>query len=485
METSSRKVGSIPRRTELGAQPNHFVRIVLISPYELGRQPFGLAEPTTWLRESGFHVDCLDLSLQRLVPGILAKADMIGIYVAMHTATRIAVEALPRIQAYAPTAYVCVYGLYAPVNEALFRSLGVGAVFGGEFEPALLALAKRLSIGEDGVQSEPIVNLAKIEFKKPDRTTLPTLSRYAKLILPDGRTNVMGFVEGSRGCKHRCRHCPIVPVYDGKFRIVPVNVVMADICAQVAQGAEHISFGDPDFLNGPRHAERLVRALHGEFPDLTFDATIKIQHLINSKDFLPTLKKCGCSFITSAVESVDDQILHHLDKNHTNEDFGTVVRLTREVGIALAPTFVPFNPWITLEGYVEFLRRLVELRLVESVPPIQLAIRLLVPEGSLLLRLPEMRKWINKYDPNILGYQWRHADPRVDKLQERIQALVERAERVSIARRDVFEQIWQKAHEAMGVHTPRLPNDLGEPIPHHSEPWYCCAEPTSRQLMNF
>ena len=92
------------------------MKVVLINPYELGRKPFGLAEPAAWLKRAGCEVQCLDLSLQMLEPGVLAGADLVAIYVAMHTATRVAVAALPRIRQLAPDAHLCVYGLYAPIN---------------------------------------------------------------------------------------------------------------------------------------------------------------------------------------------------------------------------------------------------------------------------------------------------------------------------------------------------------------------------------
>ena len=333
---------------------------------------------------------------------------MVAVYVGMHTATRIAVEALPRIRRLAPKAHVCVYGLYAPMNEALLRGLGVGAVLGGELEPALVSLCQRLrttgtATGTQMSQSEPVISLGKVAFEVPDRSVLPKLSRYAHLVLPDGSTRVAGFAEGSRGCKHLCRHCPVVPVYQGKFRIVPADVVMADIRQQVREGATHISFGDPDFFNGPTHALRLARALNEALPDVTFDATIKIQHLIDHAELLPELRRCGCLFITSAVEAVDDDILRRLAKNHTGRDFDRAVTLTREAGIALAPTFVAFTPWTTLEGYIALLERLLELQLVASVPPVQLTIRLLVPEGSYLLQLPDFEEKLLPFDPKLLG----------------------------------------------------------------------------------
>jgi radical SAM superfamily enzyme YgiQ (UPF0313 family) len=486
---------SDPTATEVAAQGHRTVatraplfRVVLVNPYELGRQPFALASPTAWLARAGFAVECVDLSLQKLDPSTFEDAGLVAIYVGMHTATRIAIEALPRIrQLAAPRAHLCVYGLYAPMNEATLRERGVATVLGGEFEPELLALAERLRAGDHApLRQGPGAVLPKVAFIPPDRSRLPALARYARLLLPDGTQRVAGFAEGSRGCKHLCRHCPVVPVYRGRFRVVPVDVVMADIHAQVAAGARHISFGDPDFLNGPTHALRLARALHGAFPQVTFDATIKVQHLIEHAALLPELARLGCLFITSAVESVDDRVLEHLDKHHTGSDFERVTILLREAGIAFAPTFVAFTPWTTLHGYLALLGSLVRLGLVENVPPVQLTIRLLIPEGSYLLDLPGFRAQLDRFDPAMLGYPWRHDDPRVDGLQRSLMDFVAGAEQSGRARRDTFAGLWERAHAAAGAAAPSLDDaDFGAPAPRLSEPWYCCAEPTAQQLQSF
>jgi len=461
-------------------------KVVLINPYELGRQPFALAEPAAWLKNAGFDVTCLDLSLQKLDPKALADARLVAVYVGMHTATRIALAALPRIREMAPAAHLCVYGLYAPMNEELLRSVGVATILGGECEPGLLSLAERLKSGDGGAQQEPVINLAKIHFITPDRSGLPALARYAHLVLPDGGTRQAGFAEGSRGCKHLCRHCPVVPVYQGMFRVVPVDVVMADIRQQVAAGAQHISFGDPDFFNGPGHAVKLMQALYAEFPGVSYDAVIKIQHLIDHADLLPQLRDTGCAFITAAVESVDDEVLRHLAKNHSRADFARAVALCREAGIALAPTFVAFTPWITLAGYIDLLQSLLDLGLVEAVPPVQLSIRLLVPQGSHLLDLPGFRAVVGDFDATLLGYPWQHSDPRVDALQQEVQSWAMQAEQLKLPRRAVFERVWEMAHAAAGIAAQDLAQaDFGQAMAHLSEPWYCCAEPTSQQLQSF
>ncbi|MDA8094162.1 MAG: CUAEP/CCAEP-tail radical SAM protein [Betaproteobacteria bacterium] len=467
--------------------PQRGRRVVLISLYELGRQPFALAEPAAWLRGAGFDVVCVDLSLARLDTSVLSGAALVALHLSMHTATRIAAEAIPRIRDAAPDALLCAYGLYAPMNAKWLSTLGTDAVLGGEMEPGLVRLAEwAAGTREEACPVEPLVSRAKVDFVTPDRSDLPPLDRYAHLILPDGGRSVVGFTEASRGCKHLCRHCPIVPVYEGRFRIVPLEVVLDDIAQQHAAGARHISFGDPDFLNGPTHARRLIGLLRQRFPDLTFDATIKIEHLLAHEGMLAELKEAGCRFITSAVESLEDEVLRHLAKGHTRADFERALALCRAHGLALLPTFVPFTPWTTLESYADLLRALVDLKLVRAVAPVQLSIRLLVPAGSYLLRLEGFGARLDPFDERLLGYPWRHEDPRVDVLQQRVQAWVGEAEAKELPRERVFEGIWRMAHEAIGVQPPSLAGaDHGDALPRLSEPWYCCAEPTTSQLTGF
>ena len=449
------------------------MKIALISTYELGRQPFGLASPAAWLGRRGHDVFCVDTSRQPLPLATVTLADLVAFYLPMHTATRLAVPLIQRILKARPEAHICCYGLYAPMNEPFLRALGVKTVLGGEFEQALADLA------DGATDSQPLISLNRLHFVLPDRSRLPVLSSYATLYL-DGASKRVGSTEASRGCKHLCRHCPVVPVYNGAFRIVQRYVVLADIRQQVAMGAEHITFGDPDFFNGPGHAMAIVDALHAEFPWLTYDATIKIEHLLKHRDLLPRLKTTGCVFIVSAVESINDRVLELLDKGHTRADFVEAVRLTREAGLTLTPTFVTFTPWTTWRDFRELLETLVDLDMVENVAPIQLAIRLLIPAGSRLLELPEMQERLGEFDSSALSYQWRHDDPAVDRLCSEIQLLIQTEEQRKSSRRAIFARIWKLAHDRplpAGFH-------LGSSgaVPYLSEPWYCCAEPTSEQL---
>jgi radical SAM superfamily enzyme YgiQ (UPF0313 family) len=469
------------------------VNIVLISTYELGRQPFGLASPAAWLRKRGHDLVCLDLSRQSLDESAVRAAELIAIYLPMHTATRLAAKLIPTLRELNPLADLCCYGLYAPMNASYLRALGVATILGGEFEQGLAQLAERLQTRvqtEDrskvSPQPEPLVSLERLAFEVPDRSDMPPMGKYAHLVLPGGGFRLVGSTEASRGCKHLCRHCPIVPVYKGVFRIVSRDIVMHDIRQQVAGGAQHISFGDPDFFNGIRHAMELVEEFHREFPEVTYDVTIKIEHLKKYEAHLKKLKETGCLFVISAVEYLDDAVLRALDKGHTREDFLDVVHAFRALGMVLHPTFVPFTQWTTMESYLDLLRVIRDESLMENVAPIQLGIRLLIPEGSRLLELDEVRRNVGPFDPESLFYPWKHADPRIDALSETVQTIAAESDRRKESRSIAFERIWKAAHAAAGLDLPiTQPSQApSAAIPFLSEPWYCCAEPTREQFVS-
>jgi radical SAM superfamily enzyme YgiQ (UPF0313 family) len=473
------------------------VRTLLISTYDLGRQPFGLASPAAWLRRAGVEVECVDTSRDPLHARQIAAADLVAFYLPMHTATRLAAPLIARVRASNPAATIVAFGLYAPLNAAWLRDRGVTHVLGPESEGDLLALATdnsqlptpNLQINELNERPGPKA-IPHLPFIQPDRSSLPALSRYAALQMPDGTRRVVGNTEATRGCKHLCRHCPIVPVYRGAFRAVPVDVVIDDVRAQIASGARHISFGDPDFFNGPTHARRVLDRFTRECPGVTFDVTIKIEHLLKHSDLLPLLRESGCLFVTSAVESVDDDVLTKLRKGHTRGDFIRAVERCREAGIALSPTFVPFTPWTTLEGYVDLLDQVAALDMIESVAPIQLAIRLLVTAESALLELPDLRALVQPFDGESLTWPWRHQDPRVDALQQQVMRLVSGGQQAP--RDETFARIVASARAAAGLSAaeskpmsgaapgsdPATVRHRGQTPPYLTEAWYCCAEPT-------
>ncbi|HZN03296.1 MAG TPA: CUAEP/CCAEP-tail radical SAM protein [Candidatus Polarisedimenticolia bacterium] len=480
--------------------------ILLVSCYELGRQPLSVANAAAILTASGFAPQALDLARVPIDAEAVRRARLIAVSVPMHTALRLGVAAAERLRALNPEACLCFYGLYAWLNAESLLAGPADAVIGGECDEPLLSLAQSLAgaaatgmmdaaagAGRNvpGVRTRTSDEgpwLARPRPLVPERSLLPAIDGYVH-IEADGERLVAGQVESSRGCRHLCRHCPIPPVYGGRFFVVPAETVLEDARRQVEAGARHLSFADPDFLNGPGHAMKVARALHAAHPGITFDFTAKIEHLVKHRDRLAELRDLGCLFIISAVESIDDRVLRILDKGHTRSDVEAVLAATRAAGLTLRPTFVPFTPWTGLEGQRALIEFIVALDLVDAVDPIQTTIRLLVPPGSLLLEHEEMKPHLAGLDAARFTWTWRHPDPRVDALQIESAAIVEAAARAG----EPAEGTFRKLAAAAGATTVPAATDAAgadsrgsrrkrRPAPRLTEPWFCCAEPMEGQL---
>ncbi len=456
--------------------------ILLVACYELGHQPLGVAWPAAVLEARGYHPALLDVSMDPFDGARAAAARVVAIAVPMHTALRIGLGVAEQVRKVNPGCHVCFFGLYAGLNAEHLLANGADSIVSGEAEAPLVGLIEALDAGGDwravpGVASSgrrAAPHLARFPLPVPSRGALPPLARYVKLER-DGVQVVTGYAEASRGCLHLCTHCPIPPVYGGRFFAVPLEVCLADVRQQVAAGARHITFGDPDFLNGPTHAMRVARALHREFPEVTFDFTAKVEHLLRRRALLPELAELGCAFIVSAVESLSNTVLRHLDKGHSRADVVVALAAARDAGIPLRPTWVAFTPWTTLEDYREMLDFAEAEGLIDHVDPVQWGLRLLVPPGSLLLDSPAMRPYLGELAEAELSYRWTHPDPRMEALHQTVAAAVTRAAERQEDAAVTFATVRDLADAAAGARSRPalvLAGDRRRP-PRLTEPWFC------------
>lgn len=444
------------------------MRIVLISTYELGRQPIHLASPAARLRRHGHEVRTLDLAVEPWDDELVAWADAIGFSAPMHTALRLATAAARRIRSSRMDLPIAVYGLYAAVS-------GTDGPFdraiAGEYEQQLLDWITSVERGA------PLAGTTSFRgrsiFEVPDRFGLPGLDRYAQLRYGEDSV-LVGSVEASHGCRHECRHCPLPAVYGGRFRVVSAETVLTDIERLVDAGAGHITFGDADFFNGPRHSLRIVTALHRRWPHLTYDATVKVEHLKQYDRDLPTLAETGCIFVVSAFEILNNRILSILDKGHAAADASSVIHAARRAGFDLRPTWLPFTPWTSLQDVADIFSFIISHDLVDLTDPVQLSIRLLVPRGSLLAEHPDFLPHRAGYDPDRAAYRWRAPDERVDTLATEFANLAEEGTHQPPAA--TFVRMWRailEATERDPAPADSIPQGATLGRPRLTEPWFC------------
>lgn len=449
------------------------VRVLLISTYELGHQPLGLASPVAALTAAGHDVSTLDVALDPIGSADITKHDAIAISVPMHTAARLAQDVVRSVREIDPDVPIALYGLYAGEGA----TDDVAARFVGEYEPDLAAW---IADGMPRVGTR--ISIAQQTFAIPRRESLPSISQYGRLRI-DGEERPAGYVEASHGCRHRCRHCPIPAVYDGRYRIVSRESVLADVDAQVEMGVRHMTWGDPDFLNGPRHAMDLIEEVHRRHPDLTHDLTIKVEHLRRHERLLDRLAAAGTLFVVSAFETTDDRTLALLDKGHTATDMAWVVERARSAGIDIHPSWMPFVPWTVPSDVVGIFEFLVDHDLLGSTDPVQLSIRLLIPRHSLMLELEEVSSVIGPYDEDALSYRWSSTDPRADELQRRLSDRAESAVDNGDSPVETLVRMWADAVDAAGGDRGSVspPTSVTVGRPGLTESWFCCAEPTRAQ----
>jgi radical SAM superfamily enzyme YgiQ (UPF0313 family) len=439
--------------------------------------------PMAFLSRAGYSASAMDVSVEGFDPKLAARARVVGISVPMHTALRLGLRVAQEVRRVNPACHICFYGLYASLNAAYLLETVADSVIGGEFEEAFLSLIKALDRGEminiEGVSTKSRLSpptLSRLDFPAPDRSRLPRLDRYARLEFKN-EERLAGYVEASRGCLHRCTHCPIPPVYDGRFFVIPKDTVAAEIRSLVRDGARHITFGDPDFLNGPSHALRIARALHEEFPEITFDFTAKVEHILKHKDIFPELARLGCIFVVSAVESLSDHVLAHLEKGHTGTDVYEALKILSASGIAMRPTFVSFTPWTTIDDYIDVLEFAETEALIDHVDTVQYAIRLLVPPGSVLLGRADTARWLGRLNQESFTYEWTHPDPKMDELHRKVTRLVEAAVSRNEDAIDTFYRIRELASLVRGdmvTHqvAPDISHFRARP-PRLTEAWFC------------
>jgi radical SAM superfamily enzyme YgiQ (UPF0313 family) len=443
------------------------VRVLLVSTYELGHQPLHLASPAATLVGAGHEVRTIDISVEDWDDDLADWADAVAFSVPMHTAMRLALEGAAAVKARDRKKPVCLYGLYATVGGS-----DVDHVIAGEYEASLLGFLE----GTGGVH----VDLRRRRTALPLRGSLPALDRYARLRV-GGEERLAGYVEASHGCAHRCRHCPVPVVYDGRTRRVDADIVLDDVAQLVDAGARHITFGDPDFLNRWAHSMRIVEEFAARFPQITYDITTKVSHLVQHADLMPTLARTGCLFVVSAFECTNDRILGYLDKGHTSAEASHVTRELRSHGIEVRPSWLPFMPWTTVADVADILDFVVEHDLIGNVDPVQYTIKLLIPRGSLMLDVPEIVPYLGGYDAASLSYAWTAADPATVDLQRELADLVEAEPGL-----EVFANVDAAVRAAMGA-SPRdiVLDDGARGRPRLTEPWFCCAEPTKDQFGSF
>ena len=221
--------------------------------------------------------------------------------------------------------------------------------------------------------------------------------------------------------------------------------------------------------------------MHERFPDLTFDCTVKVEHVLAHPDIVAGVRRRGLP--------VRRLGLRERRRRHAGPPRQGPYRRRRgrprsdcsaRDGIEVRPSWLPFTPWTTRRQLQALLSTSSPGHdLVGNVDPVQYTIRLLLPPGRCSSTIPTSSRTSASTTPIGPSHTWRSADPAMDELQRELSAVVE----ARLAAGDVHRRR-STSRSATVVGWTRSPSMPTGPrrVPRLSEPWFCCAEPTAAQL---
>lgn len=406
------------------------IKILVISSFEGGYQPITAISAYSGLKNAGYeNTHFHDTYVDGIPENLFSNADLIAISVPLFDALQAGLQLSEMIRATAPNAQIVFFGQYATLNAGRLPGKYGNYAVCGEWEQPLINLAHHISSGNElnkiglvdardartGLIPHPYITRNQIVL--PDRSAAPALHKYPqphveKMLNRSGV--VVGGVESTRGCHHKCTYCSVYAAYDGKVIPIKDGIVIQDVRNLMAQGMTHLTFTDAEFFNAKNQGINLLRALHAEFPALTYDFTTRIDHIIEHEDSLREMKGLGVQFITSALEFPTQMVLDVVSKEISIEDIEEAIATLRDIGIRLSPTFIMFNPWVSkkdLDAFKDFIKR---NALDDVVDPIQYETRLHLYKGSPLLSRTSTAGLT--LIENEFHFDWKHPDPEVDEI---------------------------------------------------------------------
>lgn len=437
------------------------MKILLLSFYDLGKQPKIISELYSRLKTKYIEVDIVDYSIEdRDIQ--LDQYDAMGIYASMHTASVLAHnylknKILPK--------KVFTFGLYGNVLSELNENI----YYVEDFESEKLSTYLNIKFNDNFTLKNTV----------PDRKILPDISKYAHLV--KGNTKLIaGSVETTYGCKHSCTHCPVPIVFNRSFKTYSEEKIISDVSNQIESGAKHISFNDPDFFNGPKYSLKILDTLVNKFPSITYDSTIKVEHILKYEKYFTELSKMNMLFVISAFETTNDFILNILQKNHSSYDIEKATEISLLNNMDIRPTWMPFTPWTEIKDLHNIVSFIEKYQLRETVDPIQLTIKLLIPKKSLILTKPEIRKYIGVYDQESFSYLWSYKNPQVGELQETLFEYI--LQSYDTDENTQYKDMVTLIEEFSNVKLLSTNGYDYKQTPKLSESWFCCSEPNQIQI---
>jgi radical SAM superfamily enzyme YgiQ (UPF0313 family)/N-acetylglutamate synthase-like GNAT family acetyltransferase/2-polyprenyl-3-methyl-5-hydroxy-6-metoxy-1,4-benzoquinol methylase len=436
--TASFVKASKPKIKKKKSSKQNQKQVALISTYETGFQPLIASTAAAALIQNGITPDVYDLYLDKSDKTGIENHEFFGIGLTLFDSLPGGVAIAEEIREKNPHAHICFYGPYAVLNKERLLRYGDSCIL-GDWERPIVRLVQTVLSGndKDWTRLDQVYSFKNrsVKFKfdrdycvKPARHLLPPVHTYTNTFIENimNRKMVVGNIETTRGCHHKCKFCSVYATSGTKVKFAKPGVIMADADQLVQAGVEHITFVDAEFINDIKFSLSVVKQIHQKYPHLTYDFTTRIDHVVENEAAIPDFKQTGCIAITTSIEFPREDILEKLHKNITLKHILKGMEILKRNEIKVHTTFVTFNPWTDLEGLMNLSHYIKTNHLEDVIDPIQYETRLHLYKGSPLLKDKALSDiTIHEQD---FHYEWEHPDPQVEEVFLRMVKPVEEGE---------------------------------------------------------
>ena len=338
--------------------------------------PLGLAYVAAYLRKCGHEVRIADGIAQPRPLDVFTKMadqyDVIGITSISSYALRV-IELIRALKANDACPPVVVGGAHATVLPESLLERGADYAVVGEGEETMAELVESLGGGGKPLREVPglvfrengrYVRTGRREHIDPlDRVPLPArdllpMRLYSTSVARSSRRPSHSML-ASRGCPGICSFCDR-RIFGSRIRTFsPDRIVEEFFLLRDKYGARDVSLWDDNFVTCRDVALATCEGLRRRGLDLTWSVEARIDAV--DREVLEALKNAGCTFIAYGIESGSQRMLDHIKKRITKDGVREVIRMTKEVGLAIRGYYMFGFPTETLEDMEETLEFALEL----------------------------------------------------------------------------------------------------------------------------
>lgn len=233
------------------------------------------------------------------------------------------------------------------------------AILLGEAEASLAEMLHALRRGDDWRQVPGLVfrdgdgSISRSQRRKmiTNLDELPIPFRYESQFTPEQWVEI----RGSRGCYHNCAFCSVGAFYgaaDGpKWRGYSVSRMLQEIMHLYNRGARRFYFVDDQFFGPGKEGIARVRSFAQSLLDLGLDIEWQIFCRVDNvdHDLFQLMHQAGLTIVNIGIEGGSQTQLDRMNKRQTVEQIIQSVDTIRQLGLTLIPSFIMFDPYVTLD----------------------------------------------------------------------------------------------------------------------------------------